>query len=203
VNPKATGARFERSLSQLILERDALIQGGSGSPEFIDALNFAIDKLGLGSRENPRRCSLCEKPNLDMYMVHNRVWIEAMGTPKGLLHLGCLEEKLGRALTAEDFPALPINKELMFGWLRGSRSHRRAMPTRYAADLLGEAESLAFRVCVDSQATHRKEARKHGREGDLRRKIVTLRLLRNELRLMGLKPAPTATLAQIRERMSR
>jgi len=36
------------------------------------------------------------------YMVHWQIWREA-GRPKGCMCIGCLEARLGRVLTAEDF----------------------------------------------------------------------------------------------------
>ena len=43
-------------------------------------------------------------------MVHDHVWGAAKGD--GWLYIGCLEARLGRPLTADDFPAhLPINNE--------------------------------------------------------------------------------------------
>jgi hypothetical protein len=46
----------------------------------------------------------------ERYKVHDEVWKAARG--EGWLCVGCLEERLGRRLTPDDFPAhLPINNE--------------------------------------------------------------------------------------------
>lgn len=47
----------------------------------------------------------------EYYMVHDAVWAAA-GQPQndgGMLCIGCLEKRLGRQLTREDFPNRPIN----------------------------------------------------------------------------------------------
>lgn len=43
-------------------------------------------------------------------MVADAVWAAA-GGESGFLCVGCLEERLGRDLVAEDFPALPANDD--------------------------------------------------------------------------------------------
>ena len=43
-------------------------------------------------------------------MVTDAVWAEA-GDVAGRLCVGCLEERLGRVLTPEDFTALPVNDD--------------------------------------------------------------------------------------------
>jgi hypothetical protein len=44
----------------------------------------------------------------EYYMVHNAIWAEAkMG--EGYLCIECLEQRLGRTLTARDFMHAPIN----------------------------------------------------------------------------------------------
>ena len=47
----------------------------------------------------------------EYYVVHDDVWL-ASGLTKsaGMLCIGCLEERIGRELTAADFPDYPINK---------------------------------------------------------------------------------------------
>lgn len=48
----------------------------------------------------------------EWYDVHDRVWAAAgmaTGTPAGFLCIGCLEDRLGRRLTAADFTAAHIN----------------------------------------------------------------------------------------------
>ncbi|MBA4033208.1 MAG: hypothetical protein C0480_01190 [Bradyrhizobium sp.] len=53
----------------------------------------------------------------EYYMVHNHVWLAAgmvKADPTNLgrdfLCIGCLEVRLGRRLTPDDFPDVPVNK---------------------------------------------------------------------------------------------
>lgn len=45
----------------------------------------------------------------EYYTVHDKVWLSAHPDDYGLLCIGCLETRLGRLLTSEDFPRYPIN----------------------------------------------------------------------------------------------
>lgn len=45
----------------------------------------------------------------EYYMVQAAVWHEAHPKRKGMLCIGCLEKRLGRRLTPEDFTSAPIN----------------------------------------------------------------------------------------------
>jgi hypothetical protein len=47
----------------------------------------------------------------EIYVVHGEIWREAGADPKGILCLGCLENRLGRELEPPDFPRLPINDD--------------------------------------------------------------------------------------------
>lgn len=44
----------------------------------------------------------------EYYMVNADVWAQG-GADKGMLCVECLEERIGRTLTNEDFPNLPVN----------------------------------------------------------------------------------------------
>jgi hypothetical protein len=51
----------------------------------------------------------------EWYMVHDDVWKAAgMETMGGALCIGCLEERLGRDLTADDFMDCPLNDLSVF-----------------------------------------------------------------------------------------
>jgi hypothetical protein len=51
----------------------------------------------------------------EWYMVHDDVWKAAgMETMGGALCIGCLEERLGRDLTADDFKDCPLNDLSVF-----------------------------------------------------------------------------------------
>jgi hypothetical protein len=45
----------------------------------------------------------------EIYMVHDHVWQTARGPDPGFLCIGCLENRLGRQLTAGDFEPVPVN----------------------------------------------------------------------------------------------
>jgi hypothetical protein len=45
----------------------------------------------------------------EYYMVHDEVWLQAAPDGKGQLCIGCLEERLGRTLTAADFTIAEVN----------------------------------------------------------------------------------------------
>lgn len=57
--------------------------------------------------------------NTEYYMVHDHIWrsiTHGKGERYGFLCLKCLERRLGRTLTAKDFPELPANE-----WLKGGQ----------------------------------------------------------------------------------
>lgn len=43
------------------------------------------------------------------YFIHTDVWLSVVGSIKGMLCVGCLEKRLGRKLTKNDFPVITIN----------------------------------------------------------------------------------------------
>ena len=55
-------------------------------------------------------CHCCTNCNYEYYMVHDQVWLEANPRDKGMLCVGCLEQRLGKLLTKDDFTAAPINE---------------------------------------------------------------------------------------------
>lgn len=46
----------------------------------------------------------------EYYMVHDEIWSGAGMPDEGMLCIGCLEERLGRELTAKDFTHAPVNQ---------------------------------------------------------------------------------------------
>jgi hypothetical protein len=67
-------------------------------------------------------CAHCGgKSLLQQYMVTDDVWAAAGMNHKGFLHLYCLEKRLDRRLTIDDFTDVPINDELRFGYTLGTR----------------------------------------------------------------------------------
>jgi len=69
----------------------------------------------------PHRCLDCGEDDVG-YMVHKDIWREA-GMPfnRGFLCPCCLEKRLGRLLTLDDFPDAPINEGIRFGYRLAKR----------------------------------------------------------------------------------
>jgi len=60
-------------------------------------------------------CVICGEGGCEHFMVRGGVWREA-GLGPGSAHLACIEERIGRRLTAGDFDlATPINALIAFG----------------------------------------------------------------------------------------
>lgn len=62
-------------------------------------------------------CIDCQADTLrtwEYYMVHSRVWLEAVPENQGagMLCIGCLEKRLGRRTNREDFTDCPLNVEM-------------------------------------------------------------------------------------------
>lgn len=57
-----------------------------------------------------RPCSECLLPVDRLFMVHDDLWTSAVEDVKELLHAECLEKRLGRPLTLNDFTTAPINE---------------------------------------------------------------------------------------------
>ncbi len=55
-------------------------------------------------------------------MVSTEVWLSVMPDHTGDLHFACLEKKLGRLLTIDDFPNCPANNTIRFGFKLGRRT---------------------------------------------------------------------------------
>ncbi len=54
-----------------------------------------------------RVCTNCENED-EYYMVKNEIWAQ-YGNGGGMLCIGCLEERMDRKLTPDDFVDVPIN----------------------------------------------------------------------------------------------
>ena len=80
------------------------------------------------------KCMDCSEPNYDDYMAETHIWKEAVPEPRGkgkfdfqLLHLSCLERRLGRGLVLTDFKKnLPINRLLFIGYRLGWSDRKKA-----------------------------------------------------------------------------
>ena len=86
-------------------------------------------------------CAVCGRVNgFDFYMVHDEVWKEAALRRDESCCLPCLSEKLGRALTIDDFDAKkPMNRPVIFGYRMARRELEEAGGR---ADLLRKIPSL-------------------------------------------------------------
>lgn len=72
----------------------------------------------LTKHRQPMVCAHCKGAihiDDDYYMVHDKVWRQAMPTYKGHLHVSCLERRLGRFLTIEDFTGFFVNAKILLG----------------------------------------------------------------------------------------
>jgi hypothetical protein len=59
---------------------------------------------------NCKDCRWCTILLGEFYMVHDHVWEQAQSEPKArFLCIGCLEERLGRMLTPDDFMDVKLN----------------------------------------------------------------------------------------------
>lgn len=60
-------------------------------------------------------CCRCMGENMDHFMLTDEVWQAVMGRdPRGMLHLKCVEEKLGRKLRKSDFKDIPMNAQARY-----------------------------------------------------------------------------------------
>ena len=105
--------------------------------------------------EFPSNCRDCGRHD-DGYMVVHKVWFEAfkmevtspLKRPKGLLCLDCLETRLGRLLTVEDFmPDVPINRGILLGFSMARDKIDRAVTVLKACasnpnEMLEEVEAI-------------------------------------------------------------
>lgn len=57
-------------------------------------------------------CGVCTNCNGEYYMVHDEVWYSAITAmdKRHMLCIGCLEQRLGRLLTKDDFIDAPVNE---------------------------------------------------------------------------------------------
>jgi hypothetical protein len=62
-----------------------------------------------------RFCIECGTEVLDYYALDDDIWTAVAGEPDaGALHLGCVEKRLGRRLTVEDFKRVATNSTVFF-----------------------------------------------------------------------------------------
>lgn len=57
------------------------------------------------------KCLSCRENTRDeYYMVRNDLWNLVVPGKKGMLCIGCLEDRIGRRLVPNDFTDLPVNR---------------------------------------------------------------------------------------------
>lgn len=79
-------------------DRDLLFEHGSTTPQL------------LREELEGWRCLACQCwTDQEYYMLHDHVWLEVNPARKGMMCIGCVEERLGCKLTAEHFTQAPIN----------------------------------------------------------------------------------------------
>jgi hypothetical protein len=61
-------------------------------------------------------CRGCKEHVGEYYMVHDEVWLTAYPDKKGFSHFTCLEERIGRKLTLDDFTSAPVNIPVLKGF---------------------------------------------------------------------------------------
>lgn len=76
---------------------------------------FLIDVLTRRGSHWARTCAHCGGEVRELYMVEDAVWLTAMPDRKGHLHFGCLERRIGRLLTQDDFYDAAVNSAIYFG----------------------------------------------------------------------------------------
>lgn len=71
-------------------------------------------------------CGECGMTTMEHYMVRNDVWGKASQAKREVLHLKCLEKRLGRPLVISDFTDVPLNDHIFIGYRMGL--HEQSTP---------------------------------------------------------------------------
>jgi hypothetical protein len=74
-------------------------------------------------------CAYCKAPEPRMFMVHNHIWLSTGFRPRDVVCQPCLEKRIGRKLTLEDYTICPLNFDQVPGF--GTDDNYRKL---YAAD---------------------------------------------------------------------
>jgi hypothetical protein len=71
------------------------------------AANCDLGALPLKAKANFGQCLHCRRavPTSEYFMLHDKVWRMVHDTNRGMMHLKCVEARLGRALRRPDFAA--------------------------------------------------------------------------------------------------
>jgi hypothetical protein len=93
-----------------------LLKSGFSFPETeCEALVMETQKL---IRRIWRLCRECNTPCYDLFMVLNRLW-NKYGCGNGVLHLTCMERRMGRVITPSDLTDAPCNDALRVMYRNG------------------------------------------------------------------------------------
>ena len=70
--------------------------------ELSDAADYIVNVFALNGSKivSPALCDHCKRPTYDYYMLKDSIWRHIHPSWKGLIHLKCAEELLGRELVS-------------------------------------------------------------------------------------------------------
>ena len=135
----------------------ASVRGGHGWRDFTTATG-AVVQFRWSSTERDFRCHDCGYDTWDeTYKVHDDVWSSA-GQPDGRLCIGCIENRLRRMLTPDDFADDDLNTTA--AQPRSMRLHDRQYGPRPARPKIdntapvGSIDLRAFQDCGDAFEIH-------------------------------------------------
>ena len=92
---------------------EALIAEVGDTDAWITAEQFLHAAIDAAELLKSEFCALCEVNTREIheyYMVHADIW-QKHGAGYGMLCVGCLEDRMGRRLSAEDFTDAPVNTD--------------------------------------------------------------------------------------------
>lgn len=86
-----------------------IANGGKLNPSIVEECKRAVTLLDGKMLDVP--CIDCNEREIEYYMVTDIVWKQAgFETSKGIICIDCLEKRLSRKLTKDDFKDVPVNK---------------------------------------------------------------------------------------------
>ena len=119
-NPMELNMDFEDVLNKWDLSVNEFI---AAAGEFALTYDRALNSLSL--------CLDCKRDTSEIdeyYTLKDEVWAEANPDIDGMLCIACIEKRIGRQLTAADFPSdVPLNTAVRLGDWKGSPQLLEAM----------------------------------------------------------------------------
>lgn len=125
----------ERGLQAEMLRRERDAARGHLAVVVNGRITHDAAKIALA----PRPCEVCRDDVDEAYMVHDAVWASAGMGEVGVLHLRCLEKRLGRALTLADLDDSRINNAQRYFAGRGDDARRERDEAQAGAAAMREA----------------------------------------------------------------